>query len=705
MSRIPTVLGALCALTLVPATYAQKAHVIPNGLAAVEGYGSSSYHWNRTTGEIRVMYVYDSTHFTDAGINYPILINNLKGRANGSATATWTGGTYAMKIDMGTSVNDWMTASVTFDANYGADRTRVLDGNAVLKPSPITGGGIPQPEFYVDVALTTPFLYDPGSGNDLIIDFYIPTGAWTGGTSYSVDLQYTATATPPANGCRFWNLTASSPTAANASPQLHSSHVVEIGHTPAAGLYPSFDAAPTLGPAGMKVDFKDTSYSSRSGGVLVRTWNFGDSSPNGSGATTSHVYKCGVWDPILTVIDSAESKSTKPGYKIINAGQVTAAGSPSATTGFAPLSVTFTDETTGGPSAWSWDFGDGGTSNLQNPTHIYTKNGTYSVTLHVKTPCSKDSVTYTDLIEVGVGKLETGFLGGNGLSSPGSGNLFDVDILNPKGLKITSFDMSFWLAGARNIEVWVTPGSYIGNDNLPNKWVQVAAGAATAATGGYGSRTHVNTDDFYLPTGKYGMYIISDGGVAYTNGNGTNQNFGNADLALALGVGKNLKFSGSVFNPRIWNGAIYYQQDDMAGNGPFGYGCLGSSLAAPTMSLSGEPKLGTSGTIDIAGMTTTSGPAWLFVGIANVGGIDLTGMGMVNADPVNGPTACGLFTSPIVLTIGYPNAGGSFSLPVTIPNTPSLVGASVALQSANVDVGANALGVAATAGHAVRLGN
>ena len=123
------------------------------------------------------------------------------------------------------------------------------------------------------------------------------------------------------------------------------------------------------------------------------------------------------------------------------------------------------------------------------------------------------------------------------------------------------------------------------------------------------------------------------------------------------------------------------------------------------MSLSGEPKLGTSGTIDIAGMTATSGPAWLFVGIANGAGIDLTGMGMVNADPVNGPTACGLFTSPIVLTIGYPNVGGGFSLPVTIPNTPALVGASVALQSANVDVGANALGVAATAGHAVRLGN
>ena len=75
------------------------------------------------------------------------------------------------------------------------------------------------------------------------------------------------------------------------------------------------------------------------------------------------------------------------------------------------------------------------------------------------------------------------------------------------------------------------------------------------------------------------MYVVSSAGAAYTNGNGTNQNFGNADLALALGGGKGVKFSGSVFNPRIWNGAIYYQQDDMAAAGP-------STLMLPDPSLS-----------------------------------------------------------------------------------------------------------------------
>ena len=43
--------------------------------------------------------------------------------------------------------------------------------------------------------------------------------------------------------------------------------------------------------------------------------------------------------------------------------------------------VSFTDLTTGSPTSWSWNFGDGGTSTLQNPNHTYALNGTYNVCL------------------------------------------------------------------------------------------------------------------------------------------------------------------------------------------------------------------------------------------------------------------------------------------------------------------------------------
>ncbi|WP_269429543.1 PKD domain-containing protein, partial [Sinomonas humi] len=53
----------------------------------------------------------------------------------------------------------------------------------------------------------------------------------------------------------------------------------------------------------------------------------------------------------------------------------------SATTGTAPLAVSFTDTSTGSPTSWSWDFGDGSTSTVQNPAHTYSAAGTYTVAL------------------------------------------------------------------------------------------------------------------------------------------------------------------------------------------------------------------------------------------------------------------------------------------------------------------------------------
>ena len=45
----------------------------------------------------------------------------------------------------------------------------------------------------------------------------------------------------------------------------------------------------------------------------------------------------------------------------------------SSESGFLPWTVHFTDLSTGKPTKWLWDFGDGATSTIQNPTHTYTK--------------------------------------------------------------------------------------------------------------------------------------------------------------------------------------------------------------------------------------------------------------------------------------------------------------------------------------------
>lgn len=51
--------------------------------------------------------------------------------------------------------------------------------------------------------------------------------------------------------------------------------------------------------------------------------------------------------------------------------------------GFPPLTVTFTDQSTGEIESWSWEFGDGHSSEEQNPVHTYTEPGFYAVALTV----------------------------------------------------------------------------------------------------------------------------------------------------------------------------------------------------------------------------------------------------------------------------------------------------------------------------------
>ncbi len=50
-----------------------------------------------------------------------------------------------------------------------------------------------------------------------------------------------------------------------------------------------------------------------------------------------------------------------------------------------PLTIQFHDASTGSPTSWYWNFGDGTNSSVQNPTHQYNNSGTYTVNLTVST--------------------------------------------------------------------------------------------------------------------------------------------------------------------------------------------------------------------------------------------------------------------------------------------------------------------------------
>jgi PKD repeat protein len=106
----------------------------------------------------------------------------------------------------------------------------------------------------------------------------------------------------------------------------------------------------------------------------------------------------------LTVGDGAGTDvETKTSYVVVSdPPPLTAGFSATPLSGVAPLSVQFTDQSSG-PSpvtSWSWDFGDGSSSVAQNPSHLFTSPGSYTVSLTVGDGAGTDVETKTSYVVV-----------------------------------------------------------------------------------------------------------------------------------------------------------------------------------------------------------------------------------------------------------------------------------------------------------------
>ncbi len=165
----------------------------------------------------------------------------------------------------------------------------------------------------------------------------------------------------------------------------------------------AFTAESSAGTVPLTVQFTSQSTGTA---LLTYAWDFGDGNTSAS-QNPSHVYaSVGTYSVNLTVTNAAGNSS------LLRTDYITVSPAPEAPvaaftadplSGTAPLTVDFTSQSTGTlPRTYAWDFTNNGDneSSLQNPSHVYSTPGTYSVKLSVTNAAGSNSTIRSNYITV-----------------------------------------------------------------------------------------------------------------------------------------------------------------------------------------------------------------------------------------------------------------------------------------------------------------
>ncbi len=191
-------------------------------------------------------------------------------------------------------------------------------------------------------------------------------------------------------------------------------------------------------------------------------------------------------------------------------------GSP--TSGTAPLTVNFTDLSTGSPTSWSWNFGDGTGSSAQNPSHTYTAAGTYTVALTATNACGSDVESKSAYVSVGGGGGAVTITYDDFESGMGSFTDGGADMLRYTGGTYawqgsaaaniqdnSGTASSFYTTTTRNVTAYQTLEvefyfRAVSMENGENFWVQYYNGSAWQTVANFVAGTSFSNNTFYVTT-------------------------------------------------------------------------------------------------------------------------------------------------------------------------------------------------------------
>lgn len=166
-------------------------------------------------------------------------------------------------------------------------------------------------------------------------------------------------------------------------------HQVTVHPLPIAGFTMSADTVCAL----TNVIFTNTTV-----GVASASWNFGDATTS-TAANPVHAYAAtGTYTVTLIVTTAFGCRDTITAPVYVDPIPATAFSSSVECVGDSTL---FTNTTTGNVATWNWNFGDATSSSTQQPNHLYTNAGTYTVTLTAtNTAGCSNFVTHTVTVNI-----------------------------------------------------------------------------------------------------------------------------------------------------------------------------------------------------------------------------------------------------------------------------------------------------------------
>jgi len=363
-------------------TFLTSGEVIPVPVVTEAGFSASP-----TTGAAPL-----SVQFTDSSVGAVSSSWNFGDGAQSTATnpahTYTTPGTYTVTLAVtGVSGSDTETKTGYITVTSGGT-TPVPSAPVAAFTADVTTGTAPLSVQFTDGSTNSPASWAWTFGDGASSTAQNPRHSYSNPGTYTVTLKAT--------------------NAAGTDTETKSGYITVSGtSTPSETTVPvaAFTADTVRGGAPMEVTFTDQSL----GNPTSWTWYFGD------GKTTyernpTHTYTgTGTYTVTLRVINAMgidfEQKAryitvTDEEVPVVVTNPPVAAFSADVVSGNAPLEVAFTDESTNTPTSWVWNFGDGTTASEENPVHVYSQPGTYTVSLQVKNADGTDTEMKSGYITV-----------------------------------------------------------------------------------------------------------------------------------------------------------------------------------------------------------------------------------------------------------------------------------------------------------------